>query len=356
MKKVLVIAGGTGGHIFPGLAVANALKKRGDKVSWLGSKIGMERDLISDQFDFYSVDVFQLRGKGFAAKLLMPYRLLHAVFQALAILKKIKPDTVISFGGFVAAPGSIAAKLLGIPLIIHEQNARAGLTNRMLAKVATRTLATFPGAFEKATVVGNPIREVLLHLPKPSEKTRSDKLRILVLGGSRGAQALNQAMLEWLPQFDRLNDIEVRHQTGQQNFEVVQAQYQQQSMSVRVEPFISDIAEAFAWADLLICRAGASTVTEAAAVGLPAIFVPLPTAVDNHQYFNAKYLVDQNAARIIEQNDLTPAYLSQIISRFIEDRALLLAMGEAAYHAAKRDAVDQIIQRVSDGDHATAII
>ncbi len=346
MKRVLVIAGGTGGHIFPGLAVANALKKRGDQVSWLGSKIGMEHDLVADQFDFYSVNAFQLRGKGLQAQLLMPWRLLHAVLQAILILKKIKPDVVISFGGFVAGPGSIAAKILGIPLIIHEQNARAGLTNRWLAKIATHILAAFPDAFEKATVVGNPIREALLNLPKPLEKPQHDKLHILVLGGSRGAQALNQAMLNWLPQFDRLNDIEVRHQTGKQHYDDVQAAYAQKNLPIKTEPFIDDMAEAFAWADLLICRAGASTVTEAAAAGLPALFVPLPTAADNHQYFNAKYLVDQNAARIIAQKELVPAFLSQIVSRFIDDKDLLLAMSNAAFSAAKRDATEAIITAV----------
>lgn len=348
-KKILIIAGGTGGHIFPGMAVGDALCSQGYDVTWLGSEIGMEKQWVSERFKFYSVSVYQLRGKGIKALLLLPLRLCHAVFQALFLLKKIKPSVVIAFGGFVSGPGSIAAKLLGIPLIIHEQNARAGLTNRYLSKIATITLQAFPRSF-KSTIpvrtVGNPIRESIQSLPLPAERLLSHEgpLRLLILGGSLGASALNTAIVDWLSQFSRFNEIVVKHQTGKAHSETVQAAYNKQNLSVEVLPFIDDMASIWQWTDVVICRAGAITVSEVAAVGIAAIFVPMPHAVDNHQFYNADYLASQEAALVIEQKNLTPARLSNAIGKFLDDRDCILKMSSAARVLSKPEATQAIVE------------
>ena len=286
----------------------------------------------------------------------MPMRVCSAVFQSLRLLKKIRPDVVMSFGGFVAGPGSIAAKLLHIPLIIHEQNARAGLTNRWLKKVATITLQAFPDAFthtRQGSVVGNPIRETIQRLPLPAERLflHQGSLRVLILGGSLGATALNTAMIHWLNQFAHFKEITVKHQTGKANSDAVQAAYKTAGLPVEVVPFIDDMAAMWQWTDVVICRAGAITVSEVAAVGVAAIFVPMPNAVDNHQFYNANYLASHNAAMIIEHKDLSPEQLSAAIEPFLADRNAVLAMSNAARALAKPQATADIVSVAKDYLH-----
>ena len=352
-KKVLIIAGGTGGHIFPGLAVGDALVAQGYDVTWLGSEIGMEKELVAARFEFHAISVYQLRGKGLIALLLMPMRLCHAVFQSIRLLKKIKPDVVISFGGFVAGPGSIAAKLLRIPLIIHEQNARAGLTNRWLKKVATITLQAFPNAFnntKQGKIVGNPLRESIQSLPLPAERLFSHQgpLRVLILGGSLGATALNTVIIGWLSQFSRFNDLIVKHQTGKANADTVREAYRTLGLAVDVLPFIDDMAAVWQWADVVICRAGAITVSEVAAVGVTAIFVPMPNAVDNHQFYNADYLASKGAATIIEQKELSPKGLSEVIEPLLVNRNIVLMISNAARALAKPNATQDILSSIKE--------
>lgn len=352
-KKVWIIAGGTGGHIFPGIAVGEALVSAGHEVTWLGSETGMEKQLVATRFNFYSIPVYQLRRKGVKAWLLLPMRLCHAVWQALALLKKLKPDVVIAFGGFVAGPGSLAAKLLGIPLIIHEQNARAGLTNRYLAKIATVTLQAFPSAFKStfsAKTVGNPVRESIQSLPLPAARLFSHHgpLRLLILGGSLGASALNAAIIDWLSQFSRCSELVVKHQTGKANSDRVQAAYARQGLSVEVLPFIEDMASVWEWTDVVICRAGAITVSEVAAVGVAAIFVPMPHAVDDHQFYNADYLAKSGAATIIEQDQLSAARLSKVITPLLDNRAAIVTMSNAARALSKPGATAEIVSVITD--------
>ena len=359
-KKILIIAGGTGGHIFPGVAVADALISQGFEVAWLGSEIGMEKGVVAARFDFHAVSVYQLRGKGIKAWLLLPVRLCYAIIQARALLKKIKPDGVIAFGGFVAGPGSIAAKILRIPLIIHEQNARAGLTNRYLSKIATVTLQAFPYAFQNLCnkrcsscqfkTVGNPVRDSIQSLPLPAERLFSHEgpLRLLILGGSLGASALNTAIIDWLSQFSRVHELVIKHQAGKANSQAVQAAYAKQGLAVEVLPFIDDMASVWQWTDVVICRAGAITVSEVAAVGVAALFVPMPNAVDNHQFYNADYLASNGAAVIIEQKDVSPTRLSHEVTAFLDDRDTVLTMSNAARSLSKPMATVDILSVIKN--------
>ena len=348
MTKVVIVSGGTGGHIFPGLAVANEFSSLGHDVSWIGSHRGMEQKLISPLFPFHAISAHQLRGKGLRSKLYFPLRLLRGIFQAVRVLHAIRPQCVVTFGGYVSGPGAIAAKFLRIPLIIHEQNARAGLTNRYLAKVATQTLQAFPHAFSKnidATTVGNPVRRDILAIPEPQVRLANHQgnLRALVLGGSLGALALNNVIVEWMSDYEHVNSIQLKHQAGERHIKSVQEAYAARNIKVDVIAFIEDMTAALSWADVVICRAGALTVSEVAAVGLAAIFVPMPHAVDNHQYYNACYLADQSAAVIIEQKQLSVAALSHAINVFLSDRSNVLEMGKKARALSMRDATKTIV-------------
>jgi UDP-N-acetylglucosamine--N-acetylmuramyl-(pentapeptide) pyrophosphoryl-undecaprenol N-acetylglucosamine transferase len=352
-KTVLIVSGGTGGHIFPALAVANALKQAGYAVIWLGSEIGMEADLVDDQFPFYTMPAFQLRGKGLLAKLKLPWRLSRAVFSALSVIHRQKPDLAIVFGGFVSPPGGLAAWLSRIPLFVQEQNARPGLANRLLSHLADAVFQAFPHTFPgsiHAETVGNPIRHALLNLPEPDRRhfLLDGKLNLLVIGGSLGAQSLNHAVVEWLSQSRIADRISVWHQCGKRNIEFVRAAYRDANLLGRVEPFINDMSEALQWADLVLCRAGASTVSELAAVGVPAIFVPLPSAVDNHQFYNAKYLTDQQAGFLLEQKDLSTASLEQLIAPLLDDSEKLMAMAKAAFSCRLPNAVIDIVAAVEN--------
>ena len=345
---IAVMAGGTGGHVFPALAVAESLRGQGCPVFWIGTPRGMESRLVPEHgFELESVEVAGLRGKGLRQTLSAPFKLLGALWQAQAILRRRRPAVVLGMGGFVSGPGGLAARALGIPLVIHEQNSVPGLTNQWLARIASRVFEAFPGSFpaaRHAIASGNPVRPAISELPPPRERLtgRRGPARLLVVGGSLGARALNETLplaLALLPEQAR---PQVRHQTGEQTLELARAAYAQAGVQAEVTAFIGDMAAAYAWADLAVCRAGALTVSELAAAGLGAILVPYPHAVDDHQVGNARYLTEVGAARLIIQRDLNPAGLAALLAELLADRPTLLAMAEAARTRANPNAVGQI--------------
>lgn len=341
-KKLLVMAGGTGGHVFPAIAVAQELQKQGWDICWLGTKDRMEAQLVPKHgIPIRFIQISGLRGKGIKALLGAPFAILRAVLQAKKIIEEEKPDAVLGMGGYVSGPGGVAAKLCGVPIILHEQNAIAGLTNEWLAKIATRVLQAFPNAFPNAEVVGNPVRQDLFQMPTPDERfaNRGDKLRVLVVGGSQGARVLNQTLPQVVAKL--ADKLEVRHQVGKGSVENVTALYGENAANVKITEFIDDMAEAYAWADVVICRSGALTVCELAAVGTPAIFVPFQHK-DRQQYLNAKYLADVGAAKIVEQADLTPEILISYLQHFTRDELLQMA------NKAKAMATPTSAQRVAD--------
>ncbi|MFZ5722358.1 MAG: undecaprenyldiphospho-muramoylpentapeptide beta-N-acetylglucosaminyltransferase [Pseudomonadota bacterium] len=346
-RRVLVMAGGTGGHVFPALAVAQRIVADGGSVHWLGSQGGMEVELVGRHgFAISTLPVSGIRGGGASRLLAAPFRLLRSLLGALAVIRREKPQVVIGFGGFASGPGGIAARLAGIPLVVHEQNAIAGLTNKLLARVATRVLVAFPEAARQlpgATVVGNPVREAIRALPTPEVRFagRTDELRVLVVGGSLGAQALNAQVPDALSRVARGRTVSVRHQTGRKDVEITRGHYARVALAAEVTAFIDDMAAAYAWADLIVCRAGALTVSEVAAAGLPAIFVPFPHAVDDHQTHNATHLVQAGAARLLPQTALDGARLAAEIEA-IADRTVLTAMAQAARRASFGDAAGAI--------------
>lgn len=342
---VVFMAGGTGGHIFPALATAEALQKKGIKIHWLGTPGSMEADLVPGHgIDISFIPVTGLRGKGLSFLLKAPWKLASSLFKAISVLRTQKPVCVVGMGGYVTGPGGVAAKLLGIPLLVHEQNAVAGMTNKLLAKVANRVLEAFPETFsnnpamkDKVFLTGNPVRTdinniapVQVHQP----------VRLLVVGGSRGAVAINQLIPQVLARLN--NQVEVWHQTGANNVEETQALYQSASVSGRVEPFIHDMAEAYEWADVVLCRSGALTVAELAVAGRPAILVPYPHAVDDHQTVNGRYLVDQGAAEMIQQKELDAESLTTLIKQLADDPSRLQKMAEAARSVGLSQATDTV--------------
>lgn len=347
-RTVLIIAGGTGGHIFPAKAVADAFVERGFKIAWLGGVIGMEQRMISAVYPFYSIDAFQLRGKGMLAMLKMPWRLIQAVRQSLKVIRQIRPCCVISFGGYVSPPGGLAAWLLRIPLYIHEQNARAGMSNRLLSHFSRVTFSAFPGAFKKekdVRVVGNPIRQNLLCLKSPIERyaQRTGPMRLLVLGGSLGAQAINDTVASWFMAYGHIESVELWHQCGAKHIEAMQVKYGDQLNQVTLEPFIQDMPSALGWADVVICRAGALTVSEVAAVGVAAVFIPMPWAVDNHQLYNAKFLTDHGAGVLLPQAELTPHALQCHLTAL--DRSKLQKMADKALRLSEKSTVEQVLDQ-----------
>lgn len=339
-KRIVIMAGGTGGHIFPALAVAHYLQKQNWKVSWVGTQKGMESQIIPEnkiEMDFLSVN--GLRGKGFLSSLKMPIMLIKTCLEAKKILNKRQPDVVLGMGGFVAGPGGLVAKLLGIPLVIHEQNRVPGTTNKLLAKVATKVLQAFPDSFKenkKAICTGNPLRATFLQKEKAEVRKDSDVLRLLVIGGSLGAQRLNQVMPETAK---LLKNVAIRHQTGSKMQAEVEQNYADKKIPATVTAFIDDVAEAYRWADLVICRAGAMTISEVAAMGVPSILVPYPYAIDDHQTANAQYLAEAGAGFIIQQDKLEIGYLAETIKELIQNKN---AMAIAAKQSAKLDATQQV--------------
>ncbi len=343
MTTVLVMAGGTGGHIFPALAVARELRERGHTVVWLGAAQGMETRIVpAAGFPLEQIRIHGLRGKGWQQRLAAPLQLLRALGQSWRILRKHRPNVVLGMGGFVAGPAGVLSGLLRIPLVIHEQNAIPGFTNRCLAPLARRVATAFPSRWHRGQVLGNPIRPEIATLPPPALRFagRTGRLRLLVLGGSLGAQRLNAAVpaaLHLLPEALR---PEVWHQTGASQFEQTAQTYAQLGLTAKVVPFIDAMADAYAWADMALCRAGAMTVSELAAVGLGALLVPYPHAVDDHQTANAGYLVAASAAQLIPDATLTPAALADAWRN--TDRASCLAQAQAARAVAKPEAAQQV--------------
>lgn len=346
-RKIVIMAGGTGGHVFPGLAVAHRLQADDWQVHWLGTPDRMEADLVpAHGFPIEFINIRGLRNHGLVRKLLAPFQIIKAVLQALVILRRIKPDVVLGMGGYAAGPGGVAAKLLGIPLVLHEQNAAAGLTNRLLAKIANRILMGFEGAFpltERSRVVGNPVRDEFLQLAQQPLKhyQTGTMLKILIVGGSLGARALNQVVPNALA---KLNQVEIRHQSGKGNALPVTELYHSLGVTtVTVSEFISDMSAAYDWADLLICRAGALTVAEVAAAGIPAIFVPLPHAVDDHQTRNAESLTSRGAAVLMPQKEMTAEKLAALIAQWQSDPRQLQKMAQLSRAAAILNATDRVV-------------
>jgi UDP-N-acetylglucosamine--N-acetylmuramyl-(pentapeptide) pyrophosphoryl-undecaprenol N-acetylglucosamine transferase len=358
-RPVLIMAGGTGGHVFPALAVARVLRERGVGVIWLGVPGSMESRLVpANGFPIEWLRVAGIRGKGLSTWLLAPVRILKAVAQAAGVLRRVQPRSVLGAGGYVSGPGGIAAWLLRIPLLIHEQNAIAGLTNRWLARVASQVLEAFPGSFGpkvQARTIGNPVRADIAALPPPQVRFagRESRSHLLVVGGSQGAQRLNSILPQALAGVDAQIRPEVRHQTGERGLDAARAGYAQAHVEAQVMPFIDDMAAAYAWADLAVCRAGAMTVAELQAAGLAAIFVPLAVATDDHQTKNAEVMVKAGAARVIQERDLTPEALAAAISELVANRALLLKMAEAARGSRVIDAAAQLADLcIAAGAHA----
>ncbi|MGN6705709.1 MAG: undecaprenyldiphospho-muramoylpentapeptide beta-N-acetylglucosaminyltransferase [Rhodanobacter sp.] len=341
------MAGGTGGHIFPGLAVAECLRGQGVPVAWLGAVGGMETGVVPAQgIELHTVTVGGLRGKGWKTRLLAPLMLLRALLASLALLRRLRPRSVLSMGGYVAGPGGLAAWLLRRPLLVHEQNRVAGFTNRKLAALARRVLAGFDGTLPQAQWVGNPVRAAIGALPLPAQRMagRTGAPRLLVLGGSLGARALNLAMPQALALLETARRPEVLHQCGSRGLDEARAAYAQAGVEARVVAFIDDMADAYGWADMAVCRAGALTLAELSAAGLGALLVPFPHAVDDHQTRNAEVLAAVGAAEIMQENQLDIPQLAQRLAALLGDRPALLAMAEAARTLAKPDAA-QVIAR-----------
>lgn len=339
VRTIMIMAGGTGGHVFPALAVAEHLQRDGWRIVWLGAKGGMEAALVPKHgYEMAWLSFSGLRGKGLAAKLLLPLHLLVAFWQSARAIFTRRPNVVLGMGGYIAFPGGMMAALLGRPLVIHEQNAVAGLTNRVLAGVADRVLVAFPGALPKALFVGNPVRAAIAALPAPRGRyaARRGALRVLVIGGSLGAAALNDLVPRALALLPEATRPRVIHQSGAKHLETLRQNYAEARVSATAIAFIDDIAQAYADADLVICRAGATTVAELAAAGVASLLVPFPFAVDDHQTQNARYLVEGGAAFLVPQKELSAARLADVLRGVDRDR--LAAMAEAARALAKSEA------------------
>ena len=332
----LIMAGGTGGHIFPGLAVAEALRERGWRVHWLGGKgrpgqPSMESQLVPPRgIAFEAIDFSGVRGKGMLTLAWLPLRLLQAFWQSIQVLRRVRPDVVVGLGGYITFPGGMMSVLLGKPLVLHEQNSVAGMANRVLAQVADRVFTAFPDVLKHAQWVGNPLRPAFTQQPEAAQRfaDRSGQLKLLVVGGSLGARALNELVPKALALINEASRPQVTHQSGAAQIDALRANYAAAGVKADLTPFIDDTAQAFADADLVIGRAGASTVTELAAVGVAAVFVPFPAAVDDHQTVNARFLVEAGGGWLLPQAGLTPEALAALLQSM--DRSSLLARAQVA--------------------------
>ncbi len=347
-KPILITAGGTGGHVYPGLAVARALQEQNIPVVWMGTEKGLEAKVIPEAgFHMVYLSVSGLRGKGIFSLLKAPFELSKALFQSFMIMRKVKPVAVLGMGGFVAGPGGLVAALMGIPVVIHEQNAIPGLTNKLLSKVSRKVLEGFPGTFSgaKNTLgIGNPVRQDIASLPIPLTRLgdRWGRVHLLVFGGSLGAQALNEVVPMALSEVPLDKLPIVRHQAGKNKDAATRKLYAKLGVEAQITDFIDDMAEAYEWADLVICRSGALTVAELAAAGLASIMVPYPYAVDDHQTANAKYLSDADAAILMPQDDLTKETLSELLADLCNDRDKLIEMSYKARALAKPNATAEV--------------
>lgn len=344
LKKIMIMAGGTGGHIYPALAVAALWQQQGGAVIWLGNPNGMEARLVPDAgFEMEPVSISGLRGKGVNTLLAAPVRLLRALWQSLRAIRRQRPDVVLGMGGFVSGPGGLAAWLLRTPLVVHEQNAIPGFTNRLLARLSNRLLQAFPETFPLATTVGNPVRSQLYRLPPA---TAHQPLRLLVLGGSLGAQRINQLVPELLQQ---LEGVAVYHQTGAKNLDQTLGYYRERQIvpdgkTVRVVPYIEAMEPAYSWADLVLCRAGAMTISELALVGRGSILIPFPFAVDDHQSANGRFLQQAGAALLLQQRELDLQKLLQWVRTLMQQPQRITEMGAAARALAQPDATGQVVE------------
>jgi UDP-N-acetylglucosamine--N-acetylmuramyl-(pentapeptide) pyrophosphoryl-undecaprenol N-acetylglucosamine transferase len=347
-SRVMVMAGGTGGHVFPALAVADWLRQQGCEICWLGARNGMEAQLVPQQgYRMEFIDLQGVRSTGLQRRLAAPFTLLRALWQALWVLRRNRPGLVLGMGGFVSGPGGVVAWLLRIPLVIQEQNTIPGLTNRILSRIASRVFEAFPGSFAdsgSAEESGNPVRREILALPEPEVRfaAHQGKLRLLVLGGSLGAQVLNETVPAALARLQPEQRPSVRHQAGEKTYPLALTHYQAQGVEAEIKPFETDMAAAYGWADLVICRAGALTISELAAAGLGSVLVPFPHAVDDHQTHNAAYLVNAGAAVLLPQTELTPESLAHLLAGLLADPAQLLEMARAARRLARPNAAEQV--------------
>lgn len=341
---IVVMAGGTGGHVFPALAVARALQEQGATLSWIGTARGLEAELVpAHGYELDLIGISGLRGKGVTGWLVAPVRIGRAVVQALGIIRRRRADAVLGMGGFVTGPGGVAARLLRRPLIVHEQNALAGLTNRLLARIATRVLEAFPGAIPGAEQTGNPVRREISAIEAPAQRYdgRSGPLRLLVIGGSQGALALNEGLPRALAALAPESRPQVRHQSGRRHEEVTRERYREAGVEAEVVPFLDDMAAAYAWADLVVCRSGALTVSELAAAGLPSVLVPFPHAVDDHQTVNGRFLSDAGAAVLLPQPELDSRLkggLEEFCADPVAGRRRLVDMANSARALARPEA------------------
>jgi len=343
-RCALVMAGGTGGHIFPGLAVAEALRERGWRVHWLGVPGSMEQQLVPPRgFAFEAVEFGGVRGKGLGTLLRLPLRLGKACWQSLQVLRRVRPDVVLGLGGYITFPGGVMAALLGKPLVLHEQNSVAGAANKLLARLAKRVFSAFPDVLPQGRWVGNPLRTAFLNQADPATRfaPRSGPLRLLVVGGSLGAKALNDAVPQALALIPAAQRPSVLHQSGAKQIDALRASYAAAGVEAELTPFIDDTARAYAEADLVICRAGASTVTELAAVGAAALFVPFPAAVDDHQTVNARFLVQAGGGWLLPQRELTPQGLAEILQKL--ERSTLVESAQKANTMKKIGATEAVV-------------
>ena len=343
-RSILIMAGGTGGHIFPGLAVADEMRAAGWRVLWMGARGGMEERLVPRHgYETALIRARAARGKGLLQKLLLPANLLFSFWESARCLRRLKPDVVLGLGGYVAFPGGMMASLLDRPLALHEQNAIAGLANRVLAGIADKVMVAFPGALKRAEWTGNPVRASIAAIPPPEERYRGREgpLRLLVVGGSLGAQALNDALPKALAVLS--GDFVVVHQAGEKHLEALQANYRAAGVQGELVAFIDDMARRYADADLVICRAGAVTVAELSAGGMASVLVPFPHAVDDHQTANARFLADQGAALLLPQPEASPEKLASLLRSL--DRPKLLEMARKARALGKPDAARVVAER-----------
>lgn len=346
-RLLMIMAGGTGGHVFPALAVAEQMKARGFDICWLGTRAGIEARLVPEHgINLEFISVTGIRGKNILTLLKAPFLILLAIKQSVAVLRRYKPCVVLGMGGFVSGPGGLAAKLLGIPLVVQEQNAVPGTTNRLLAKWAARILEGFSGAFNnpKAIFTGNPVRAEITALASIERQPDAGAINVLVVGGSLGAVVLNEMLPGAMQQLSTVSALNIRHQTGKGRVEKVQASYDQNNISAQVDEFIDDMAAAYQWADVVFCRAGALTVSELACAGLPSVLVPYPYAIDDHQTANAMWLANNGAAIVMPQSDMTEQSIVKELTKIIADKKVLAAMSVAA----KKCAVPDASARVAD--------
>jgi UDP-N-acetylglucosamine--N-acetylmuramyl-(pentapeptide) pyrophosphoryl-undecaprenol N-acetylglucosamine transferase len=358
-KPILIMAGGTGGHVFPALAVAHFLKQRGVPLLWLGTCTGMESQVVPGYgYQLLTINISGLRGKGLRKWLAAPVIILIAIAQALLIMIQHKPAAVLGMGGFVSGPGGIATWMMRIPLCIHEQNAIMGLTNRLLAPLAHTVMEGFPGTFPlkyQAKNTGNPVRVAIFNVEIPEKRIHLDSgltLKVLVIGGSQGARTLNETVPKAVSLLPKTVRLDIRHQTGRDHFRETEALYKSLHGQVQLSPFIDDMAEAYTWADLVICRAGALTIAELAAAGIASILIPFPHAVDDHQTVNARYITNQGGALLLTESEFTGERLAHLLSEFYNSRPRLLAMARQARELAKPEATRQVAELCLEAAYA----